>query len=130
MAAMGAEVVRFDRPYLAQLGRYAFFQFVLLVAATVALSFLVAAAGAAVLLAAIGLIGWGFANLGGLFDGRSWAFRSEAARVMLAPALPLLGFSGAAAWGVAALLALGVPLYFAWCASGSAVPGAQARGAA
>ncbi len=81
---------RFDRRYPAELGHYAVVQFALLVVATIALSFLAGVSGSAALLAGIGLIGWGFTNLGALFDGRSWAFCSEAVRVAVTPLVALV----------------------------------------
>ncbi|MCC6848034.1 MAG: sterol desaturase family protein [Deltaproteobacteria bacterium] len=112
---VSATPVKFDRPHAPALGRYALLQFGLLVAATVALSFCVGMYDLRTGLAAIGVVGWGFGNLGGLFDGRAWAWRSEALRVVAAPAVPLLVLSGAAAWATAAALLLCVPFFWAAC---------------
>jgi sterol desaturase/sphingolipid hydroxylase (fatty acid hydroxylase superfamily) len=120
------DTTKFDRPYAPGLGRYALVQFVVLVVATVALSYLPAAAGIPGKLAGIGLVVWGLVNLGALLDGRSWASRSEAARVVLAPGVPLMLLSGGLAWGVAAFLAAGVPLFWIWCSPARGGP----RGAA
>lgn len=103
---------RFDRRYPRQVGEYAASQFVLLTAVTVGLLFFAATVGAVT--AAVGAIAvaWGLVNLGGLFETRAWAFRSEAARVALFPLAPLLLLSGTAAWVWAALLCLGIVVFW------------------
>ncbi|MCC6766587.1 MAG: sterol desaturase family protein [Deltaproteobacteria bacterium] len=111
--------VKFDCPYAPALGRYALVQFVLLVGATVVLSFCAGMYELGAGLAAIGVVGWGFVNLGGLFDGRAWARRSEAVRVVTAPAVALLVLSGAVAWASAVVLFLGVPFFFLVSRAGS-----------
>ena len=102
---------RFDRPYPRELRGYALFQFALAVAVTIALPLLGEGYGLETRLAGIALVVWGLLNLGGLFEGRSWSFHSEALRVLVAPALPLAVLSGGLAWGAAAVLALGVPIF-------------------
>jgi sterol desaturase/sphingolipid hydroxylase (fatty acid hydroxylase superfamily) len=111
---IGEEPSKFDRRFSSELGRYAFCQFVLLAGATIALSFLGVVWGAEMLIAGIAIIVWGLANLGALFDGRPWAYRSEVIRVVAAPLAPLVLLSGGLAWGIAAFLALGIPLFAIW----------------
>jgi sterol desaturase/sphingolipid hydroxylase (fatty acid hydroxylase superfamily) len=103
--------VKFDRPYPRALGGYALFQFALLIAVTIALTFLEGSYGLETRLAGICLVAWGLVNLGGLFEGRPWSFHSEAVRVLVAPVLSLAVLSGALAWGASAVLALGVPAF-------------------
>lgn len=102
---------RFDRPYPRELGGYALFQFALLLTVTIALSLLAGRYGLETRLVGIALVVWGLVNLGGLFEGRPWSFRSEALRVLIAPALPLAVLSGELAWGAAAVLAVGIPVF-------------------
>jgi sterol desaturase/sphingolipid hydroxylase (fatty acid hydroxylase superfamily) len=108
---IGDSPVKFDRSYPRELGSYALFQFALLLGVTIALSLFTGSYGLEAKLAGIVLVVWGLVNLGGLFEGRPWSFNSEAARVLVAPALPLAVLSGGLAWGAAALLAVGVPVF-------------------
>ncbi|MDP6980204.1 MAG: sterol desaturase family protein [Myxococcota bacterium] len=105
------EPVKFDRAYSREVAGYAKVQFVLLTAVTVALTFTAESHGFAVAAAGWFGIGWGLANLGGFFEGRSWAFRSEAIRVLVCPVAPwvLLEGSVAAAW--VAVLSLGTAAF-------------------
>ena len=98
---------QFDRPYPRPLAGYALFQFGLLVSLTIGLDFVGESIGLSAKLVGVALIIWGVLNIGGLFDGREWSFASEAARVVAAPLLPLVLLSGALAWVMAGLLALG-----------------------
>jgi sterol desaturase/sphingolipid hydroxylase (fatty acid hydroxylase superfamily) len=102
---------KFDRPYPRELGGYALFQFALLIVVTIALSFLGGGYGLETKLTGVALVAWGLLNLGGLFEGRSWSFYSEAVRVVVAPGLPLAVLSGGLAWGAAAMLAVSVPVF-------------------
>jgi hypothetical protein len=98
---------KFDRPYPEKLVGYALFQFALLVVLTIGLGFIGESIGLSAKLAGVALIFWGLLNIGGLFDGRTWSFVSEAARVVAAPLVPLVLLSGSLGWMMAGLLALG-----------------------
>lgn len=98
---------KFDRAYPPRLAGYALFQFGLLVVLTIVLGFIGESIGLLAKLAGVALIVWGLLNIGGLFDGRGWSFASEAARVVIAPLLPLVLVSGPSAWVLAGLLASG-----------------------
>jgi len=109
--ALENEPTKFDRPYPQELASYVLFQFGLMVAITVGLGFLDQGLTIETKLVGIGLVTWGLVNVGGLFDGRNWSFSSEAIRVFAGPFLPLMTLSGELAWGVAAVLALGIPMF-------------------
>jgi len=100
----------FDRPYPRELAPYALLHFALLVALTIALGFFEGSVGLETKALAIALVVWGILNLGGLFEGRAWAFRSEVLRVVASPLLPLALLGGAEAWVLSAAFALGAPL--------------------
>ncbi len=98
---------KFDRRYPPPLASYARFQFASLVAVAVALIFAGGEVELPAKLGGIALVVWGLVNIGGLFEGRTWSFASEAARVVVAPLLPLVLLSGAPAWVIAGLLVPG-----------------------
>jgi hypothetical protein len=54
---------------------------------------------------------WGLLNIGGLFEGRTWAYRSEALRVIAMPLLVSSFVTGGAGWWIPAVLTLNV-LFF------------------
>ncbi len=110
--AVDAATTKFDLPYPRRVAQYAALQFVLLTAVTVALLYLEASLGLAV--AALGslAVAWGLLDLGGLFETKVWAFRSEAVRVALFPLAPLVLLSGDPAWIVSGLLCLGVVAFW------------------
>jgi alkylglycerol monooxygenase len=98
---------KFDRPYPEKLAGYALFQLGLLAVLTIGLGFAGVAIGLSAKLAGVVLIVWGLLNIGGLFEGGTWSFVSEAVRVLAAPLVPLLLLSGTSARMMAGLLALG-----------------------
>lgn len=102
---------KFDRAYPQLLSGYACFQFGLLVVLTIGLGLAGGSIALATKLAGVALIVWGLLNIGGLFDGRSWSFASEAGRVVVAPLLPLVFLSGGLAWTMAGALALGTAAF-------------------
>lgn len=99
---------KFDRPYPEPLVGYALFQFALLVLLTIGLGLIGESIGLSAKLAGVVLIVWGLLNIGGLFDGRSWSFASEAARVVIAPLVALFVLPGSLAWLMGSLLGLGM----------------------
>lgn len=108
---VGAAVEKFDRPVPPALRDYALLQFALLLGSTIGLSFLEGAYDFPTRILAVAFVAWGLVDLGGLFDARPWAFRSEAMRAVIAPALPLVVLSGLAAWALAGVLSLGSILF-------------------
>jgi len=109
---VGENPAKFDRPYPRGVGEYALIQFAFLTVVTMGLIVFDESLGFAVGAAGVIAVGWGLVNLGGLFETRAWAFRSEAARVALLPLASLILFSGAAAWAVAAALGLGIVVFW------------------
>jgi len=105
--AVSASTRKFDRVYPERLRGYALFQFVLLVALTIGLGLVGESIDLAAKLVGVCVIVWGLSNLGGLFDGRGWAFASEGTRVVVAPFLSLALLSGVLGWFVSGLFALG-----------------------
>lgn len=105
--AVSSLTTRFDRPYPDKLAGYALFQLGLLAVLTIGLGFAGEAIGLSAKLAGVVLIIWGLLNIGGLFEGGTWSFVSEAARVLAAPLVPLVVLSGTPAVAMAGLLALG-----------------------
>ena len=105
--SVSSHTTKFDRAYPQPLSGYAIVQFGLLVVLTIGLGLVGGSIGLSAKLAGMVLVVWGLLNVGGLFDGRSWSFASEAARVVVAPLLPLVFLSGSLAWLMAGLLALG-----------------------
>jgi alkylglycerol monooxygenase len=105
---IGAEPVKFDRGYPDGVAAYGFVQFILLTAVTVGLIFTAGSHEFAVGVAGLTIVSWGLVNLGGLFETKAWAFRSEAVRVALVPVAPLVLLSGEAALAWAVILGLGV----------------------
>jgi len=106
-----AEPGKFDRRYPREVGDYAIVQFALLTTVLVGLLFMVGSYGFAVTAAAGVAIIWGLVNLGGLFETKAWAYRSEAVRVAIVPLAPLVLLSGDAAGAWAALLGLGFVVF-------------------
>jgi alkylglycerol monooxygenase len=102
---------KFDRAYPPLLSGYALFQFGLLVVLTIGFGLVGGSIELPAKLVGVVLIVWGLLNIGGLFDGRSWSFASEAGRVVVAPVLPLVFLSGALAWLMAGFLALGTAAF-------------------
>jgi sterol desaturase/sphingolipid hydroxylase (fatty acid hydroxylase superfamily) len=98
---------KFDRPYPENLAGYALFQLGLLAVLTIGLGFAGETIGLPAKLAGVVLIIWGLLNIGGLFEGGTWSFVSETARVLAAPLVPLVLLSGTSARMIAGLLALG-----------------------
>jgi hypothetical protein len=103
--------VQFDRPYPPALRAYAVFQFATLTLVMIGLGLFAGSQGFETKLAGAGLITWGLVNLGGLFEGRSWSFYSEAARVLAAPGMALFVLSGPIAWLASGWLVLGIPFF-------------------
>ena len=112
------EPVKFDCVYRPAIAGYAKVQFLLLAGVTVALTFTAETHGFAVAAAGWFGVGWGLANLGGLFESRSWAFRSETVRVLLCPVAPLILLEGTIAVTWTIVLGLGA-VAFALQMSGS-----------
>ncbi len=124
---IGKDPSKFDRPYPAKLARYALLQFVVLAVATIALSLWVDDSFSPVKLVGMGLIAWGLVDLGALFEGQAWGFRSEMARVVSTPLATLALLSGSMAWGLTLGLGLGVPLCLLWCPRNGSTPNGQDR---
>ena len=106
-----ASPVKFDSVYPPGIAGYAKVQFVLLTAVTVALTFTAESHGFAVAATGWFGVGWGLANLGGLFESKSWAFRSEAIRVVACPVAPLILLQGVFAMGWTIVLGLGAAAF-------------------
>jgi sterol desaturase/sphingolipid hydroxylase (fatty acid hydroxylase superfamily) len=104
--------VKFDPPFPRRVGEYALLQFAFLALLAVGLISFGRSLPPAVAVAAAIAVVWGLVNLGGLFESKGWAPGSEAARVALLPLAALLLLSGAQAWILAGVLALGGALYW------------------
>ena len=102
---------KFDLQYPRAAGEYVFFQFGLVTAVAVGLLFMAGSYGFATTLAGAVAITWGLINLGGLFETRAWAYRSEAVRIWVVPLVALILLSGVSAWAWAALLSLGILVF-------------------
>lgn len=109
---VGEHPAKFDRSYPNGVGAYGLIQFGLLTAVTVALVFTSDTHGVVIATTGLVIVGWGLVNLGGLFETSAWAFRSEAARVVLVPVVPLALLSGTTGLAWTAVLSLGIVAFF------------------
>jgi len=108
---LDGEPKKFDIPYPAPLGLYAALQTGQIVAGVSALLYFTASYSMPYQWFASALIVWGLVNVGGLFEGRAWAYRAEGVRVVAMPLLASLFVTGSAGWWVPAALALNILLF-------------------
>jgi len=98
------EPVKYDARCPPGLGVYIFIQFLFALVTGSMLLFLAAKLGTELSLVAVFIVIWTLTDLGGLFENRIWAYRSESVRLVALPLLALLYLTVGATWLLPALL--------------------------